>query len=300
MRTPLVSICILTYQHENYINDCIKGLLSQTYGNMELLIADDASTDATVSIIDKNMPELNQKFVRVEIVRHDVNIGNIAHNINELIKMADGEYIRLSAGDDALMPDCVEVLVEYLETNRQVALAYSNGYIVPDTWHIGKSFLKTTLYKKAYEPPAFENSFSMLLEHNYIASPTIMIRKSIYEKYGYYDETMKHDDYDMLLGIAKYERFGYVDKVLMYYRKAQTSVSNLNTRAKFIDGFNYRVKIFNKYLHLEDRRKHLSLKLSVIDDYIKVAKQEKYYEYIIILMFRKYKLLIKKFFRVNF
>lgn len=297
MITPLVSICILTYQHENYINDCIKGLLSQTYNNIELLIVDDASTDATLSIIDRNMPELNQKFVRVEVIRHDVNTGNIAHNINELIKIANGEYLRLSAGDDALLPDCVEVLVEYLEANRQTALVYSNGYIVPDTWHTGKSFPTKTLYKRTYEPPTFEDSFSSLLEHNYVASPTILIRKSIYEKYGYYDETMKHDDYDKLLSIAKYERFGYVDKVLMYYRQAQTSVSRLNTRAKFIDGYNYRVKIFNKYLHMVDRRRHTSLKISVIDEYIRIAKQEKYYEYIIILMFRKYKLLIKDFFK---
>ena len=108
MDTPLVSIMVLTYQHENYIEDCIKGLLSQTYSNMELLIADDASTDATLDIIDRNLMELNKKFVRVEIIRHPENTGNIAHNINELLKMAKGEYFRLSAGDDALLPDCVE------------------------------------------------------------------------------------------------------------------------------------------------------------------------------------------------
>ncbi len=292
MDTPLVSIMVLTYQHENYIEDCIKGLLSQTYSNMELLIADDASTDATLDIIDRNLMELNKKFVRVEIIRHPENTGNIAHNINELLKMAKGEYFRLSAGDDALLPDCVETLVEYLEINKEDVLVYSNAFIVPDTWHIGKSFMKNTIYTKTYEPPSFENAFSTLIERNYVASPTIMIRSSVYKKYGYYDEELKQDDWDMLLKLARKEKFGYVNKVLTYYRKSQTSVSNSNTRRKFVDGYNFRVNVLNKYLRYVEKDKRIAIKKAVMDLYIKMAIQKKYYDYAMILLLRRYKLYI--------
>ena len=293
MKTPLVSIALLTYQHENYILDCIKGLLSQTYTNMELLIVDDASTDATLNIIDKNMQELEKKFVRVEVIRHTNNTGNIAQNFNELLKIANGEYIKTAAGDDALLPCCVETLTEYLEKNREYALAYSNAYVVSDTWHIDKNFKKTTLYGNTFEPPSFEDSFLALFESDYVAAPTIMIRSNIYKKYGYYDESKIYEDWDMLLRLARWERFGYINKVLVYYRMAQTSVSNNNTRKKFANSYNFRIRVLNTYLRFVNSEKRILIQKSVLDDYIKTAKQNKYYEYFIILIFRKYKLLIK-------
>ena len=51
----LVSICVLTYNHEKYIQDSLKGFLSQTYSKIELIILDDSSTDRTVELIEAMM-----------------------------------------------------------------------------------------------------------------------------------------------------------------------------------------------------------------------------------------------------
>lgn len=50
-KNPLISVVLLTYNHEKYIKDCIMGIIEQDYNNIELIILDDASKDGTIKII---------------------------------------------------------------------------------------------------------------------------------------------------------------------------------------------------------------------------------------------------------
>ena len=52
-KTPLISILIPSYNHQNFIEQCIKSVLAQTYENFELIVVDDCSTDGTANIISK-------------------------------------------------------------------------------------------------------------------------------------------------------------------------------------------------------------------------------------------------------
>ena len=83
---PLVSIILLTYNHAQYIEDNILGLLEQDYSNVELIILDDASRDRTVEIIKCYHKELIEKFKRVEFFENKTNSGNIPYNINCMLK----------------------------------------------------------------------------------------------------------------------------------------------------------------------------------------------------------------------
>lgn len=65
MEQQLVSICIPCYNHEKYLDDCLKSILKQTYKKIELIIIDDKSSDRSVQIIRKYLPKLNKKLQRV-------------------------------------------------------------------------------------------------------------------------------------------------------------------------------------------------------------------------------------------
>lgn len=73
----LVSIGLLVYNHEAYIEDCLNSILQQDYFNMELIILDDASTDRSREIIHAYYEKLKKKFQRVVLIYHKKNTGKV-------------------------------------------------------------------------------------------------------------------------------------------------------------------------------------------------------------------------------
>lgn len=288
-KNPLVSVCVLSYQAEAYIEDCIKSILNQTYPNIEFVLLDDASTDATVQIVERYMPELSCKCTRVEVIRHNENTGRIPQNTNELLKKGKGDYILGMAGDDALSADYLTVMVRYLEENKDCAVAYCNGWRVPDEWHVGKRPPNKYIYQNLKFLKA-KNMFEELLYDNFIAAPTALVRKSVYETYGYYDEEMIYEDWDMWLRIVRKERFGFVNQKLVYYRQSVTGASARNTRKKVINSYNFDIQVLNKYLPYIDREKRNRIREHHIQKSIAAAKAQRYYDLAFRLWIKKQRL----------
>lgn len=290
MWEPLVSVYVLTYQAEPYIADCLESILAQDYSNMEVLILDDASTDATVQMIDSYMAALRKKCVRVEMMHHKRNSGQICRNVNELLRLCKGDYIKGIAGDDALCADYLKEMVSYLEEHPDCAIAYCNGYYVPDTWHLGQKSPHNFFYHD-HKQVAAEKTFEEILNCNYIKAPSVLFRRSVYEKYGYYDETMKYEDWEMWCRLALHkEHFGYRNKKLMYYRESVTGLSRGNTRQKIIDSYNFGVQMLNKYLPYVDREKARTIKERHIRVTMNAAKRIKCYDVAFLLWIRKRRL----------
>ncbi|MER2064530.1 MAG: glycosyltransferase family A protein, partial [Alkalibacterium sp.] len=84
MTKPLVSIIVPTYNVERYIEECIDSLLAQTYPNTEIIVLDDASTDATVYL-------LKQYTNKITLIENDKNKGQGARR-NQGLELAKGKY----------------------------------------------------------------------------------------------------------------------------------------------------------------------------------------------------------------
>ncbi|MBI5429525.1 MAG: glycosyltransferase [Nitrosomonadales bacterium] len=108
---PLVSVCIPVYNGEKYIAETIQSVLAQTYSKIEILVQDNASTDATVSILR----ELAANNSRICIERNGQNCGMSA-NWNRVINRARGDYIMLLSADDllkeAFVATCLETFLQ--------------------------------------------------------------------------------------------------------------------------------------------------------------------------------------------
>src|ERR1035438_9843576 len=92
---PRVSIGLPVYNGENYLDPALNSILRQDYSDLELIISDNASTDATGNICR----EYAAKDPRIRYYRNETNIGASA-NFNCLVKLARGEYFKWAAHDD--------------------------------------------------------------------------------------------------------------------------------------------------------------------------------------------------------
>src|SRR5262245_60854912 len=97
---PLVSVGIVTYQHEKFIDECLQSILTQDYPNMEIIIADDGSKDRTPEIVREYANKYPGKFV----LRLSEKNRGITANSNEAHFACSGKYIAWMAGDDLLLP----------------------------------------------------------------------------------------------------------------------------------------------------------------------------------------------------
>ena len=122
---PLISICIPSYNGAPFIAETIESVLHQSFEDFELIIADDHSSDETVSIIERF------RDPRLRLVRNPVNLG-MGGNWSRVLSIGLGKYVKLLCEDDLLHSRCLERQVAVLEDPMQidVALAICNREVI--------------------------------------------------------------------------------------------------------------------------------------------------------------------------
>jgi glycosyltransferase involved in cell wall biosynthesis len=128
---PLVSIGLPVFNGAQFLGEAIESILSQTYRNIELVISDNASTDATPEICER----VASRDRRVRYSRLSENIGGLP-NHNRVASLATGKYFMWSSHDDLLMPTYAEKCVECLEKDAGVVLAYSKLIVIDDAGRV--------------------------------------------------------------------------------------------------------------------------------------------------------------------
>ncbi|MBI5474565.1 MAG: glycosyltransferase family 2 protein [Ignavibacteriae bacterium] len=122
---PLVSVGVPVYNGEQYLSQALDSLLCQSYSNLEIVIFDNASTDATEEICRRYAA----KDSRIKYVRNASNLGAAA-NYNLTVRAAHGKYFKWAAHDDVCAPAFIEKCVDALEANPDVSLAYPKTTII--------------------------------------------------------------------------------------------------------------------------------------------------------------------------
>jgi len=116
--TKRVAIGLPVYNGENFVAEAIESILGQTYGDLTLLISDNASTDGTEAMCR----DFARHDRRIQYFRRERNIGAV-NNYNALVPMAKGDYFKWAAHDDVLTPTFLAEAVEALERDPSVVLA---------------------------------------------------------------------------------------------------------------------------------------------------------------------------------
>lgn len=223
--SPFVSFILISYRHKNFIKDCLESILAQTYSNMEILYLDDASGDGTYQAAETYKAKLEAKFGRVEYIENPANQG-LVKNLNKLVRMCRGKYVKLLAADDFMLPDGIEKLTGFMENHPEYDMVYSNGISGDKNSHF--PLRNIAEYECLYQGEQISGSavFQSLYKRDFIYAPTVMLRYTIYDKIGLYDESIGVEDWDYYLRIAKEGNIGYLSEPTIMYRVLTSSMSH--------------------------------------------------------------------------
>jgi glycosyltransferase involved in cell wall biosynthesis len=162
---PLVSIIISCYNHEKYVENTINSILNQTYENVEIIIADNASTDRTPEILKK----YEDKFTYIKY--HEVTLGPRYH---ELVLLAKGKYVCPMTSDDLWLPDKLEKQVAYLEAHPSCSACFTWCDVVDEQ---GNVIWKDLFTKQNRGPDEWFKVF--FLRGNSLSFPSAMIEREL-------------------------------------------------------------------------------------------------------------------------
>lgn len=267
---PLVSIIVLTYNSSDFVIETLESIKNQTYTNIELIIGDDCSTDNTLQICSEWLCLNDNLFVSSRLISARDNEG-IPANCNRTIKAARGNWIKMIAGDDTLLINCIEDNVDYVISHPEVLVLQSETYIIDEKSNrIGISKPIDFYFKHPNITAYFQHQ---LLLRKYIGNTTtLFVSKNVIEKVGYYDESIKlMEDTPMWLKLTE---FGYkiffMDVYTTNYRKNFDSVSFDSRNTKIVNSiYYYNILTSKKYvlqhlngleLFLEKYRHYITLR----------------------------------------
>lgn len=269
MQLPLISVTIPAYNHEKYIQETIKSIINQTYPNLELIIIDDGSTDSTWQKTEE-MRELCEKRFTKTVFLQQENQGT-CETLNKLCQLTQGEYIFDIASDDALKPNAISTLYEFLSQNPDYALAVGDNEIIDENskicyWDNNRNIVydKTNAkfstfgnFLKKQRNFDFESdkfgSYETLYTGNYIPNG-YLIRKSIFEKTGYFTKEAPLEDWWLMLQISKYAKFKYINQILYSYRWHSTNTIKNNEKmlAYTLKTMKHEINLCKKKLETEN------------------------------------------------
>ncbi len=221
MSYPLVTIICLCYNHERFIREALDSILAQTYPNLEIIIVDDSSTDNSVSII-KEYCLLHPQF---RFISTGTNIGNCsAFNLGW--RSSGGEFVIDFATDDVLLPSRVAKQVEAFEKlDKSYGVVYTDALYINDASRPIKYHSKHDKQGRFISFAPSGNIFKELLLQYFICPPTMMMRRSVFEVLGGYDETLAYEDFDFWVRSSRHFKYFYLDVVTTERRVHGASLS---------------------------------------------------------------------------
>jgi glycosyltransferase involved in cell wall biosynthesis len=210
---PTVSVITPAYNVASYLGEAIESVLAQTFGDLELIIVDDGSTDATFQIAS----EYARTDRRIRLVQEE-NRG-ISGARNRALRMATGSFLAILDSDDVWLPT-------YLE--RQLAILISDpscDIVTGNAWFLGGA--QDGELARPCPDRRVEPTLSRLLEDETAVFIMTVFRRRVYEVIGGFDESMRtNEDYDFWIraAIAGF-RFRRNDEPLGRYRRRDDSLS---------------------------------------------------------------------------
>ena len=160
-KQPLVSVVIPCYNHENFVQDCIKSVIDQTYENIELIIIDDGSKDGSVQKIQEMSAACQKRFTRFEF-RYRPNKG-LSETLNEALEWCEGLYLSPIASDDQMLKQKIQLQVNFLEKNKQSEFNRMKKFLKNNPEIIEKGTPGGRCKKASQETGIFKDDYAMPL-----------------------------------------------------------------------------------------------------------------------------------------
>jgi hypothetical protein len=210
---PRVSILVPAFNAAKFLRQALDSMLAQTYPDIEIILLDDASSDATAAIAEEYRG-------RIAYIRQTRNLG-IYENVNVGIERATGELIATYHSDDIYLPTIVEEQVAYLSRHPAVGAVFcADIFVDADGFEYGRMRLPAEV--RGERPLSYGDVLNALLtyKNRFLVCPTAMVRASVHRDVGNYRQSEYRNtaDLEMWLRISRSFPIAILEKHLMQYR----------------------------------------------------------------------------------
>jgi glycosyltransferase involved in cell wall biosynthesis len=200
MALPRITIVTPSLNQGAYIGATIRSVLAQEYPNLQYILMDGGSTDATLEVLEMYRGQLRW------ISEKD---NGQADAINQGFSRGDGEILGWVNSDDTLAPGALNTIGQFFADHPEIGVVYGNADFIDAT---GK-FIAPCAHIEPF------NAFRLLHYADFIVQPAAFFRRSAFESVGRLDPSLHWAmDYDLWLKLSKVTRFEYLPKTLANYR----------------------------------------------------------------------------------
>ena len=205
-----ISIIIAVYNQESWLEECVESALNQTYKDIEIIVVNDGSTDNSEKILKKYSD-------RIKIIEKENGGVSSAYNLG--IKNMKGEWMKTLDSDDVLLPNAIEVFVNHIKKikNYESEIFYTHYDVINEVGEKQYEFI----YPNYNNLDSFEAN-TLLLDHMSGVPVTRFYHKSIFEKFGNFNENIKlAEDYEFTLRLCLLHncRLHLIPEITAKYRR---------------------------------------------------------------------------------
>ena len=239
----MISVIIPTYNRAALLSRAIDSVLSQSVKVDEIIVVDDGSTDDTQRVLATYHDRVESIMIENSGVSHARNVG---------IKAAKGAWITLLDSDDVWHPQKIELQKAYHDSHPTIMISHTE-----EKWIRNDQEIRQKTTHKKPSGWCFEENLSFCK----IAPSTIMIAREVFDKVGYFDESLTVcEDYDLWLRILRVYELGLVEEVLT--TKYAGHANQLSFTYPAMD--RYRIEALRKHQELSCVKKEIEKKCAIL------------------------------------
>jgi glycosyltransferase involved in cell wall biosynthesis len=225
----MISVCMATYNGEDYIREQLDSILQQVSSTDEIIISDDGSTDSTLDII-KAYDNANIRLI------NNGGINSPVRNFENALNYSRGDIVLLSDQDDVWMWNKVDTIKQYM---KKYDLVLSDADVIDENGVvIGDSFYRINCSKSGL--------INNLIKNSYLGCSMAFNRKILDKALPFPDDLPMHDWWIGLIGNIYGETY-FIDKKLFSYRRHSSNVSCAGKKSSFSLAY----KIWFRYVILK-------------------------------------------------
>ncbi|KAF1326751.1 putative Glycosyll transferase family 2, partial [Globisporangium splendens] len=224
--SDLISVVMPVHNVAKYIERALVSIMTQTYKHLEILVIDDASTDATPELVAR----LQDQDPRIQYVRNDTNVG-VAASLNKGFALAKGRYIARMDGDDISLPERIERQWNYLQEHQDVSIVGTSVLLLRERDENSPHSMQR-LETAVYPTSPLVTKWRMLFGC-FVAHPSVMLRRQVLEtlaRHGeacYLSSQTTSEDYELWLRCLFHHNLCIqsMGDALLIHRKHASNVS---------------------------------------------------------------------------
>ena len=252
---PTVSVIIPLYNHESYIEDCIKSVLNQTFQDFEIIITDDYSNDRSVEIVESFHDP------RIKLLKNLNNLGGSV-TANRCILNSTGKYIAMLSSDDIWHPQKLEMQINYLEKHSEIGVVFSQVEWIDKNGNVFEA--KKDPYFSVFNVNN-RNRYDWLnyffYKGNCLCHPSSVVRRECYNEVGLLNPAFSGlPDFDLWIRICLHYEIWILEEKLVRFRwlgneRNASGDNDINRIRNSFEAF----LILDQYLQIKDIHEVLSI-----------------------------------------